>query len=81
MNPAVALSLKSVAFSLNIHFYWHCASNNTKPFMWAAGTVLYNLGGGSILILQKKTVPERLNDLLQAEQKMPDLNSNLDSPT
>lgn len=49
--------------------------------MWVAGTVLYNLGGGSILILQKKTVPERLNDLLQAEQKMPDLNSNLDSPT
>ena len=59
-NPAVALSLNSVVLPLNIHFYWHCASNNTKPFMWVAGTLLYNLGGGSILILQKKTVPERL---------------------
>lgn len=80
VNPAVALSLNSVVSPLDIHFYWHCASNNTKPFMWVAGIVLYTWGGGSILILQK-TVPERLNDLLQAEQKMPDLNSNLDSPT
>lgn len=58
VNPAVALC--TLYFPLNIHFYWHCASNNTKPFMWVAGTLLYNLGGGSILILQKKTVPERL---------------------
>ena len=68
MNPTVALSLNFVIFPFHTHFYWHCASNSTKSFMWVAGTILYNLGGGSILILQKrKTVPERLSDLFQAE--------------
>ena len=39
VNPAVALSLNSVVSPLDIHFYWHCASNNIKPFMWVAGTI------------------------------------------
>lgn len=45
--------------------------------MWVAETTLCNLGAGSLSLQKRKTVTERLRDLYQEAQKMPDLNSNL----